>query len=60
MRPWRYEAGHGRLAGASGTAEYMSWSLTTRQFLGFALIGVAAFVVYSAVLYATPFTWAPN
>lgn len=30
-----------------------SWSLTTRQFLGFSLIGVAAFLVDSAVLYAT-------
>lgn len=29
-----------------------SWSLTTRQFLGFSLVGVAAFLVDSAVLYA--------
>jgi putative flippase GtrA len=30
-----------------------SWSLTARQFVGFSLIGVAAFLVDSAVLYAT-------
>jgi putative flippase GtrA len=30
-----------------------SWSLTSRQFVGFALIGVVAFLVDSAVLYAT-------
>ena len=40
-----------RFEGPPGHA--WSWSLTTRQFVGFALIGVAAFLVDSAVLYAT-------
>lgn len=38
---------------SEGTGHAWSWSLTSRQLLGFSLIGVAAFVVDSAVLYAT-------
>jgi len=35
-----------------GLGDPWSWSLTSRQFVRFALIGVAAFLVDSAALYA--------